>query len=84
MLFLIIKFSFSNSIWKGIGRCCAYQLWCPLCPVVFIAEGGPECLDTNQEAIRDCVNKTITKNLPKETLSVDNLPSLEFGEEQCR
>lgn len=51
---------------------------------LFIAEGGPECLDTNQEAIRDCVNKTITKNLPTETLSVDNLPSLEFGEEQCR
>jgi len=51
---------------------------------LFIAEGGPECLSANQEAIQNCANKTITKNLPKETLSVDNLPSLVFGEEQCR
>ena len=51
---------------------------------MFIAEGGPECLVANEEAIQTCVNKTITKNLPQETLSVDNLPSLVFGEEQCR
>jgi hypothetical protein len=51
---------------------------------VFISEGGPECLSANQEAIQNCVNKTITKNLPTETLSVDNIPSLVFGEEQCR
>jgi len=51
---------------------------------LFIAEGGPECISANQEAIHNCANKTITKNLPKETLSVDNLPSLVFGEEQCR
>ena len=51
---------------------------------MFIAEGGPECLSANQEAIQNCANKTITKNLPKETLSVDNIPSLVFGEEQCR
>jgi hypothetical protein len=51
---------------------------------VFIAEGGPECLSANQEAIQACANKTITKNLPKEALSVNNLPSLVFGEEQCR
>jgi hypothetical protein len=57
---------------------------CSLCPVVFIAEGGPECLSANQDAIQTCVNKTYIKNLPKETLSVDNLPSLVFGEEQCR
>lgn len=51
---------------------------------LFIAEGGPECISANLEAIQTCANKTITKNLPKETLSVDNLPSLVFGEEQCR
>jgi len=51
---------------------------------LFIAEGGPECISANQEAIQTCANKTITKNLPKDTLSVDNLPSLVFGEEQCR
>jgi len=51
---------------------------------LFIAEGGPECLSANQDAIQDCANKTITKNLPKEALSIDNLPSLVFGEEQCR
>jgi len=51
---------------------------------LFIAEGGPECLSANQEAIQTCANKTITKNLPKEALSVNNLPSLVFGEEQCR
>lgn len=51
---------------------------------LFIAEGGPECLSANQDAIQTCANQTFTKNLPKETLSVDNLPSLVFGEEQCR
>ncbi|PSN52702.1 hypothetical protein C0J52_09393 [Blattella germanica] len=42
---------------------------------LFIAEGGPECLSSNQEAIQECVNKTIAKNMPKETLSIENLPS---------
>jgi hypothetical protein len=51
---------------------------------VFIAEGGPECITANQDAIQDCANKTFMKNLPKETLSVDNIPSLVFGEQQCR
>ncbi|XP_069675597.1 27 kDa hemolymph protein-like [Periplaneta americana] len=51
---------------------------------LFIAEGGPECLTANQEAIQSCVNRTIMKNLPKDTLSIDNMPSLVLGEEQCR
>jgi hypothetical protein len=55
-----------------------------VCPIVFIAEGGPECLKTNQEAIQDCVNKTLSRNLPTEPLSINNLPSLVIEEKQCR
>lgn len=51
---------------------------------LFIAEGGPECLSANQDAIQSCVNATVMKNMPKDTLSIDNMPSLVLGEEQCR
>lgn len=51
---------------------------------LFIAEGGFECLSSNQENIQQCVNSTVSKNLPKEEVTTDNLPSFVFGEEQCR
>jgi len=58
---------------------------------VFIAEGGPECLESKQEGIQKCLNETFGKyaesiasaaNLTD--LSNFNLPLVLFDEGQCK
>ncbi|KAJ9601412.1 hypothetical protein L9F63_000436, partial [Diploptera punctata] len=50
---------------------------------LFIAEGGFECLSSNQDQIQQCVNTTVSKNIPKDEITIDNLPLFVFGEQQC-
>ncbi|XP_063226514.1 27 kDa hemolymph protein-like [Bacillus rossius redtenbacheri] len=52
---------------------------------LFIAEGGVECLQSQREAIQDCLNKTATTYLNSQApLSLESLPSLVLHEQECR
>lgn len=51
---------------------------------VFIAEHGPECLQEKQEAIQQCVNKTLGSSIKFDqtnltSFSADSFPKLQFG-----
>ncbi|XP_077291710.1 27 kDa hemolymph protein-like [Arctopsyche grandis] len=50
---------------------------------LFIAEGGPECLMDKQDAIQVCINSSMSKYIPTETPSLENLPELLMKSEQC-
>jgi Protein of unknown function (DUF1397). len=50
---------------------------------VFIAEGGPECLSDKKEAIQHCMNITLSKFIPKDQVTVDNIPVLKLEKEEC-
>ncbi|EEB13872.1 27 kDa hemolymph protein precursor, putative [Pediculus humanus corporis] len=55
---------------------------------LFIAEGGPECLESSKESIGECVQTVYKKKLPKtENVSLSDLtsdiPLLLFQTEQC-
>lgn len=56
---------------------------------VFIAAGGPECLQTKQSAIQDCLNSTFGSYIPAEGLmppsgnGLDNLPLLLLDTKEC-
>lgn len=52
--------------------------------VVFIAEEGPECFSSKQDALQDCFNITMGKYFNDEMPTIDNLPSLIIKEENCR
>lgn len=52
--------------------------------LVFIAEGGPECLNDKMEKISACVNSTV--NSAKGNLSsvaTEEIPDLVFDSEKC-
>lgn len=51
---------------------------------LFIAEEGPECFSTKQDAIQDCFNATLGDSFGNQIPSIDNLPSLVIKEENCR
>ncbi|XP_054286497.1 27 kDa glycoprotein-like [Macrosteles quadrilineatus] len=54
---------------------------------LFIAEGGPDCLQSKYEDIVQCLNSTFSKYTPKETLNPealkDELPQLKLGQPEC-
>lgn len=51
---------------------------------LFIAEKGPECLETKKEDIQQCVNKTISNYIPNNGIgSINNLPKFIMGPKQC-
>lgn len=51
---------------------------------LFIAEGGPDCLSEQKDAIQNCLNSSFSKYLPKEVQNVDDVPSLKLEEHECR
>lgn len=51
---------------------------------LFIAEEGPECFTSKQDAIQDCFNVTMGKYFNDELPSIDNLPTLIIKEDNCR
>lgn len=55
-----------------------------MCYIVFIAEGGPDCLKSKQEEIQQCLNSTFSKYIPKELADKkDDLPLLTLGRAEC-
>ncbi|XP_073951681.1 27 kDa glycoprotein-like isoform X2 [Choristoneura fumiferana] len=52
---------------------------------LFIAEGGPECMQDHQEAIQSCVNSTMGAGVAFDpnNMTADNLPDINFGEKEC-
>lgn len=51
---------------------------------LFIAEEGPECFSSKQDALQDCFNDTMGNYFNNELPTIDNLPSLLIKEENCR
>lgn len=51
---------------------------------LFIAEKGPECFKNKQDALIHCINSTMSGYIPSETPTVDNLPQLVMGVQQCK
>lgn len=56
---------------------------------LFISAGGPECLQSKQEAIQNCANNTYSGYVPKTNpsnnlIELDSLPALIFGPKECR
>lgn len=51
---------------------------------LFIAEEGPECFTSKQDALQDCLNATMGKYYNNELPTIDNLPLLVIKEENCR
>jgi hypothetical protein len=50
---------------------------------LFIAEKGPECFNSKKDALTTCINTTMSGYIPSETPSVDDLPQLVMGVQQC-
>ncbi|KAL0273144.1 UNVERIFIED_CONTAM: hypothetical protein PYX00_005888 [Menopon gallinae] len=51
---------------------------------LFIAEGGPECLNASEKGIQECFQTIYKKHIPQEDeLSLSALPPLLFQAEQC-
>lgn len=51
---------------------------------MFVAEGGVECVQEQQEGIKNCLNSTVGGRLPDPSeLSVATLPTFLFSEEDC-
>lgn len=52
---------------------------------LFIAEGGPECLQEKRLEIGNCLNQTLSSYIPKDGFqSLENLPQFTFGPKQCK
>lgn len=53
---------------------------------LFIAEGGPDCLTEQKDAIQNCINSSFSKYLPKEgpNMSAKDVPSFKLEENECR
>lgn len=51
---------------------------------LFIAEKGPECFNSKKDALINCINTTMSSYIPKETPTLDNLPQLIMGTQQCK
>lgn len=51
---------------------------------LFIAEKGPQCLESHKEDIQNCINSTFSGYLPAEGIeNVKSLPKFVMGPEQC-
>ncbi|XP_055842923.1 27 kDa hemolymph protein [Episyrphus balteatus] len=51
---------------------------------LFIAERGPECLESKKEAIQRCMNNTFGDYVPKENIeNMETLPKFIIGPKQC-
>jgi len=50
---------------------------------LFIAEKGPECFNSKKDALMTCINNTMASYVPSETPTLDNLPQLVMGVQQC-
>lgn len=51
---------------------------------LFIAEQGPECLESKKDDIQQCLKNTFSHYLPKEGIeNVKALPKFVVGDEQC-
>ncbi|KAG8247844.1 Interferon- developmental regulator 1 [Homalodisca vitripennis] len=51
---------------------------------LFIAEGGPECLMSNEEKIQECLNSTFSHYIPQEATDNQNdLPQFRLGQTEC-
>lgn len=51
---------------------------------LFIAERGPECLESKRDAIQHCMNTTFGEYLPKESVeNIETLPKFIIGPKQC-
>lgn len=51
---------------------------------LFIAEKGPECLESKREGIEQCINNTFSDYVPKEGIdSIKTLPKFVMGPKQC-
>jgi len=52
---------------------------------MFVAEGGVECVQEQQEGIKQCLNSTVGARLPAANdLSVATLPTFLFAEKDCQ
>lgn len=51
---------------------------------LFIAEKGPECFNSKKDALIHCINTTMSGYIPSETPSLNSLPQLVMGVQQCR
>lgn len=51
---------------------------------LFIAEGGPDCLSDQKDAIQNCLNSSFSKYLPKEVQNANDVPSFKLEENECR
>lgn len=51
---------------------------------LFIAEKGPECFNNKKDALIHCINSTMSAYIPKETPTLDDLPQLVMGVQQCK
>lgn len=51
---------------------------------LFIAERGPECLESKKDQIQHCMNKTFGEYLPKENPEdIESLPKFIIGAKEC-
>ncbi|XP_066993639.1 27 kDa hemolymph protein [Anabrus simplex] len=50
---------------------------------LFIAEGGPECLQSKEQEIKSCLNSTVGKLVPTEMNSLSSLPMLVLEDKEC-
>ncbi|KAJ2938251.1 hypothetical protein O0L34_g17593 [Tuta absoluta] len=53
---------------------------------LFIAEGGPECIQDKQELIQDCVKNTFGDeyNFDPNNVTASAIPEINFGEKECK
>nr|CAI5855143.1 unnamed protein product [Callosobruchus analis] len=53
--------------------------------LVFVAEGGIECMDEQRQGVQDCLNKTLGARLPDtDELSITNIPTFLFSAKECQ
>lgn len=52
--------------------------------VVFIAEGGPECLKEQFEGIEKCINTSFSHYIPKQVpMEQEDIPVFTMNEKEC-
>ncbi|KAK6637628.1 hypothetical protein RUM44_008050 [Polyplax serrata] len=52
---------------------------------LFIAEGGPECLESSKDDVWKCVETVFKKHIPNtEEVTINDIPLLLFKAEQCK
>lgn len=50
---------------------------------VFIAEGGPDCLNASSSGIKTCVESVFGQKIEGDTPTLDSLPLLLLKTEEC-